>query len=218
MKRHLTLAVLVVVAVSSSASAQTAAQLQRVDLFFQHLSVAGLLRDEAVQKELNLTDEQQKTLQEKIPALRLIEKGGYANLSREERKNRFDFTKLDEAIQTVLDEKQKKRLSELGLQDQGSSALLFPEVAKKLKLDEAQMDKLEKIERDSLATGQLYFPNASDEEFQKSLAEYRERREEMRKEFLGVLTDEQKAAFTKMQGKKFDFGYPRRRQEPSEQR
>lgn len=208
---------LVLVGVSSSALAQTASpQMQRVILFGRRLSVSGLLRNEAVQIELNLTGEQKKCLQEKVPALRPIGKQGYANLSPEQRKKRFEFTKLEEVIQAVLDVKQKKRLYELELQLEGASALLFPEVAKKLKLDDAQNDKLKNIERDGLNADQFDFRNASAEERRKHLVEYGKRREKLRKDLIAVLTAEQKDAFTKMQGKKFEFPQRTRRRRNQE--
>ena len=214
MKRsHFAVALLVIVGVASTASAQG----QRGQGFGRGISASGLLRNEAVQKELNLTGEQTKTLQEKLQALR-GNREDFANLSREELQKRFEEMgkKTEEAIKTVLDEKQQERLKELEIQAVGAAALMAPEVAEQLKLEQAQKEKIQKIQQESRPTERFDFRNASQEERQKYLQEARERREKTNKELLAVLTAEQKEAFEKMQGKKFEFpqqGRRRRNQE-----
>jgi Spy/CpxP family protein refolding chaperone len=163
----------------------------------------GVLSIEEVQKELNITDEQK----EKLAALRPERGNNAQNLSREERAKRFEelAKKADETIKTVLDEKQQSRLEELRIQREGTSSLERAEVVAKLGLDDAQKEKLKKIQAESNSAGGFDFQNATQEERQKYQAEARERREKRDTELLAVLTADQKAAFEKMKGEKFEF-------------
>ncbi|MCA9067968.1 MAG: hypothetical protein KDA84_03545, partial [Planctomycetaceae bacterium] len=165
MKRsQFALALLVIVGVTSTVSAQG----ERGRGFGRGLNSSFLLRNEGVQKELKLTEEQSKTLQEKLRAAR-GSREDFNNLSQEERQKRFTemAKKTDEAINSVLDEKQKKRLDELQLQMAGPAALVIGEVAEKLNLDQEQKEKLRKIQSDNRSTQRFDFRNASSEERQK---------------------------------------------------
>lgn len=129
------------------------------------------------------------------------------NLSREERQKQSEelAKKADEAVKTVLDEKQQHRLSELRIQRDGASSLARAEIAEKLALDQAQKEQIAKIEADNAQTERPNFQSANQEERDKFIAAARERREKMNTALLAVLTPEQKEAFEKMQGAKFTF-------------
>jgi Spy/CpxP family protein refolding chaperone len=91
--------------------------------------IMGLVSMEEVQKELSMTEAQVA----KFTALR-GDRNSQQNLSREERQTRSEelAKKADEAVKTVLDEKQQHRLSELRIQRDGASSLSRAEVAEKL--------------------------------------------------------------------------------------
>ncbi len=201
MKRfHLAVAVVVMVAMTSTALAQRGGRRG-----FDRLGAAGLLAVEAVQNELKMTDEQKQ----KFAALR--EEGrNLRDLSGEERRQKFQelAKKADETVKTTLDDKQKKRLEEIRLQLEGPGALARDEVAAKLKLDQAQKDKIKKIQEDGRPSERFDFRNASQEERRKYFAEARERREKTNAALLAVLTPAQKESFEKLQGEKFEM--PRR--------
>jgi hypothetical protein len=158
-------------------------------------STVSLLLIEEVQTELKLTAEQKEKLQAQ---------GFDQNASREDRWQLAK--KLDETIKTVLDETQQKRLEELRIQHDGAYSLTRSDVAQKLGLDQPQKDKIQRLRRE------LYgfdFRTATEEERRKYL-EYRERKEKLNTDLLGVLTEAQKEAFEKMQGEKFTFPDRRR--------
>lgn len=215
MKRsHVVVTLLVIWGTTSSASAQS----QRNRGTARTVNTAGLLRSEAIRNELDMTDEQEKTLQEKLQAAR-VSREDLANLSPEERRKRVIETvkKSDEAIQTVLDEKQQKRLGELQLQMAGAIVLMDPKVAQQLNLEQEQKEKLRAIARENRPEERFDFRNASAEERQKYLAESQKRREKTEKAFLAVLTPEQKETFDKMKGEKFDFSKLRERRRNRDQ-
>ncbi len=172
----------------------------------------SLLTNQAVQKELNITDEQKEKLQAALQELR----GGFNNLSREERQKKVEemAKKADETIKTVLDEKQQKRFGELDIQIQGGGAINNPKVAKHLGLDQAQKDQLKKIQADNAPSTRFDFQNATQEELQKFMSEARERREKLNAALLAVLTPAQKKTFEKMQGEKFTFPARNRTRNP----
>ncbi len=175
---------------------------------------AALLQMEAVQKELDLTSEQK----EKLVALR-PDRGSFQNLSQEERQKRIEelAKKTAETVKSVLTEQQQKRLAELRLQREGASAITRPEVAKKLSLDDAQKEKIKKIDADNQPAERLDFQNATQEERQKYFAEARERREKTETALLAVLTPAQKENFEKMKGDKFEFPQRGRRNQNQNQ-
>jgi Spy/CpxP family protein refolding chaperone len=174
----------------------------------------ALLASEAVQKELNIADEQREKIREIGRELRegAGQRGDFQNLSQEERQKRFAemqdrAKKADEKINAVLDAKQKERLEQLRLQREGASALAREEVADKVGLAAEQKEKIQKIQQEARggAGGGQNFRDLSNEDRQKLFTEMRERREKAATEILGVLNAEQKEKFEKLKGAKFDF-------------
>lgn len=173
-------------------------------------SPVGLLRMPEVRKELNLTEEQNKqvdeALQQATPA------GGFAGLQdlspEEQQKRREEMRrKMDEAtasVKKVLKPEQEKRLEQLALQRQGLAALARPEIAKQLGLTDEQKEKIEKIQ--ASARPQFgSFRDLSDEQRQKAFAEMQQKQEKAQTETLAVLSDDQKAKWAEMKGKDFTF-------------
>ena len=183
---------------------------------------AGLLATPDVQKELGVSDEQKRLIDDMQSDLREQMRSSFSgfrdfqNLSEEERKKRTDEArkkgeevnkKTEEMIEMILDAKQAERLGELRLQREGTSALSRAEVAKKLGLTEEQQTKIKEI-RDAGRQGgggPQTFRDMSDEERRQLFAQADERRKKREADTLAVLTPEQKETLEKMKGKEFKF-------------
>lgn len=179
---------------------------------------AALLGMEAVQKELNIAEDQRAKLREAVGELTGGGGGGrgdFQNLSQEERQKRIAemqerAKKVQEKVSTILNEKQKERLEQLQIQREGATALARAEVAEKVGLAAEQKEKIQKIQQEGRegGGGGQNFRDLSQEDRQKLFTEMRERREKMTNEILGVLTAEQKEKFEKLKGEKFEFPQP----------
>ena len=179
---------------------------------------ARLLAMPEVQKELGLSDEQKKRVDDLLKELGLsgADLQSLQALSKEERRERLkeaakkgqeNAGKAAEAVKSILDAKQLERLGQLVLQREGAAAFARPEVTEKLALTQEQKDKLRTITQDALPQqGSLPdLKNATKEDRRAALAKMREKAEKAKADALAVLSPEQKETWQKMQGKKFDF-------------
>lgn len=180
-----------------------------------------LLKTEAVQKELDLNEEQTKSAgnlaaQMQSDAMEIM--SGLQDLNEEERKQELPNLmkmmsekgkELQGKVDKLLNPKQTARMKELSLQRRGVAALQDDEIIAALKLSEEQKKQLAEI-RESSAKQQ--------EEVMKAVIAggggggrqaIQGKMEAMRKELgdkaLAVLTSEQRDQFEKMKGAKFDF-------------
>jgi len=181
-----------------------------------------LAMNEAVQKEIEVVDDQKaeiNKLSEEIRGQRQQgERPNFREMSEEDREKYIaqmrersakEAKTANAKLEEILLEHQMKRLKEIALQQRGTSALTDPEVAKELKITDAQKKKLEEVStanRESMGTRMR-------ELFQGGNREgIREKMQEMRKEadgkVLAVLTGEQKKKFEEMKGEAFEM--PRR--------
>ncbi len=169
----LAMAAVVFLGLTSSVSAQ-----RQGPPFGRGYGSANLLRNEAIQKELKMTDEQKEKLRKGLEAVR-GNPADFRNLSAEERQKRFEEMdkKGTELVKDVLDEKQQKRLEQIELQMAGPGALMLPDVAEKLKLDDAQKAKMKEIIEQNTPATRFNFRNATQEERQKYITEMRKRAE-----------------------------------------
>jgi len=172
--------------------------------------VLMLLSQEAVQKELKLTDAQKTTAREAGDELRSF----FADMrdaSQEERRAARDkaeskIKELRGKVEGTLDAAQKDRLKQLSIQRRGAfGALQDPEVATALKLTDEQKKKVETLAEESRpGRGQGGGGGGGGDR-----AALRERFAAMQKErnekALAILTAEQKAELEKLQGPKFEF-------------
>jgi Spy/CpxP family protein refolding chaperone len=186
-----------------------------------------------VREELGINSEQRGLLEDIGADLqRMFREGGStfeelrkgasskSDLSAEERQKRRDelrkrgeeFGKkvqeagkrAEETAKMILDDKQAARLEQLQLQFEGSAALLRADIADRLRLTEEQRQRLEEIREASRAEMEAAFKSgASKEERTKVFS--KERREKVRSDLVGVLTPEQAAKWSELQGKKFTF-------------
>jgi len=147
----------------------------------------------------------------------------FQNMSEEERKKFRDemqakvaeqTKKAEESLKKVLTPEQNVRLNELRLQREGVQALGRAEVAGALKLTDAQNEAIAEILEAARpqrggpgggGPGGGFGRNLSDEERAKMREEMEARRKKTQEDIELVMTEDQKAAWTKMQGAKFEF-------------
>jgi Spy/CpxP family protein refolding chaperone len=115
----------------------------------------GLIQAPAVQKELGLTEKQKAQIKKVESSLAQKRRQAFAK-AREDQVEPQDMRKMMEglgreqrdAVAKVLEPKQKTRLTEIELQQEGVLAVARKDVASKLKLTAAQSEQVEKIEED----------------------------------------------------------------------
>ena len=189
--------------------------------------ISGLLQMESVQKEVSITDEQKAELAKLGEAARTAAGAGagaggfdreaFEKLSEEERNKRFAemraagaerTKKADEAVKALLKPEQFARLSELRVQQEGVRAWSREDVQKQLGLTEEQVAKIKTL-NDAQGTGGFGGgrpgQDQSEEEAAKAQAERTAKQKAYDEGMAAVLTADQTAAWTKMQGAKFEF-------------
>lgn len=193
------------------------------------LSLAG---NEAVQKELGLTDDQiakVKTLNDSArEELRGGNDGfaGLRDLPEDERRAKMTemMAKQAEAskkvaekykpkLAEVLDAKQVTRLDQIALQAAGAQAYADPEVAKTLKLTKDQQDKLASITKEAgEKTRELFGQGGGGGAGGGggNMEKVREINAARDKDLAAVLTADQATQFASMKGKEFDVAALRR--------
>ncbi len=164
----------------------------------------NLLNNDKIQKELAITDKQKEAI-----------KKAFSDM-QDARDNLPDgddrFTKMQEMFKTLqdkitalLDDKQKARLKEIQLQQQGPAGLANKETADALKLSDDQVEQIKQINESLQTDIRDTFQAAGQVDFTEVQKETDRLRKEGNDKLLAVLTAEQKAAFDKMQGAKFDL-------------
>jgi Spy/CpxP family protein refolding chaperone len=155
----------------------------------------GLLRVEAVQRNLHLTDEQ------KVQILAL---------GVEMRDNRGNIGKK---IAEILTAEQLKRFKQIRLQVEGVAAINSHEVAMKLGLTKEQRKSLKALQDQIGAQVQeaaAELKGLTTDERRRKIPEFLAKVEEIRKttneQAMEVLTTSQRKDFQEMQGEKIDFG------------
>jgi hypothetical protein len=181
-----------------------------------------LLRTEAVQKEIDLSADQNKSISDialKMQSEAMEVLSGLQDLTEEERKEELPNLmkmlgekgkELQAKVDKILNPKQTVRMKELSLQRRGAGALQDEEVIAALKLSDEQKKQLDEVRS---AAGK------QQEEIMKSLfggggggvdqSAIRGKMEAVQKELgektVAILTSEQRERFEKMKGAKFDF-------------
>ena len=188
-------------------------------------SLVGLLNMEQVQKELNLNEEQvgkvrevgQKLFQEmreKFTGLREIEDREKRMAKYTQLRDQMDRKAFGQ-LRDVLSNEQRRRLFQIRTQVRGVVATLGRErTAKRLKLTDEQKKKVAEIDEATQQKQREAFKgyrDLSQEERSKRFAELRKIRQEADKQALPLLNADQREAFKKMQGKKFELQPPRPR-------
>ncbi|MGO8691722.1 MAG: Spy/CpxP family protein refolding chaperone [Thermoguttaceae bacterium] len=178
-----------------------------------------LLRNESVQKDLQLTPEQIDKLKELGKTLRegLPERGAFRNLSQEERRAKFAELQpklkargeeIKKKIEAILTTAQLARLKEIRVQVAGPAALADTDVLKALNLTDEQKEKIKGL-RQQVADLRKEAGKLSREERQQKRAEMMEKMQKLRDKVLAdivaLLTPEQRAQFEKLKGKKIEL-------------
>jgi len=172
---------------------------------------AELLRDEVVQKELGLTQEQLDKVEEAQRGMRdnpeireLFSK--MREVSAEERGAVFAEIRnvMERQVAAAISPEQKKRLDELVLQRQGMRALADEDTARSLGLSDDQQDQAKSIidEYEGKRREVRFNRDLSDEDRDAQLEKLNAERDE---KVGAILTPQQKTAFTQKQGRPFDF-------------
>jgi RNA polymerase sigma factor (sigma-70 family) len=184
-----------------------------------------------VQRELKLTNEQQKKVRtleakHKRDLLRLMPQNPLAafndpaatmkDLRNAPAKAQELSKEVDKAIEGILTTAQGQRLGEIALQLRGGHALGDPEVAKALQLTKDQTEKLQEIQQEAMkemqkiglqAMGDAVRGGPNPAAFQKTSGQVAEKMKalwnDLGNRLLEVLTPEQKAEWQKLTGNPF---------------
>jgi Spy/CpxP family protein refolding chaperone len=193
-------------------------------------SLLGLLRLEQVQKELKVSEDQvtkvnavseklREEMREQYAALRDIQDMQERRTKMTELSNQLD-EKARGQLREVLSREQMMRLFQIRMQVRPTlDALNNRWIAGRLELTDEQKKKaaeLDKATQDKMTEAYAALRDLSQEERREKMAELREKitklREDAEQKAVGLLTAEQKEAFEKMKGEKFEL--PARRRQP----
>lgn len=191
---------------------------------FGPMSAMQLAANEAVQKDLGVTEDQTaklKTLSEEA-STEMREAfgggpgGGGGNLSDEERaaraaKRTTVNDKYKAKLAEVLNTNQMERLGQITLQASGPQIYSDPAVLKALNLTKDQQDKLASINKDYGEKARELMPargagggGAGGGDIQERFTKLRELNQARDKDLLAVLTADQQTQLTALKGKEFD--------------
>ena len=207
---------------------------------------AGLLQSKTVRDDLKVTADQAaklKTWQAEFgPKMREMMQDKLKDIPREEMREKFPEIQAEVAKATykelaeVLKSDQVKRLKQIELQVGGLRALTAPETAAALKVTDDQKEKLKSIidesQKDMRDLGEEYgarFPGQRPTDPDKA-KEFDQKSAQITKEAmtkaLGLMSADQKATYTQLQGEKIDVvkvrtesmsgGQPRKKKAPTE--
>jgi Spy/CpxP family protein refolding chaperone len=178
-----------------------------------------LLQNEGVQKELKMSEDQVKKVQEVGKEIREKHQDDFAKLQeldQSERQAKFQelMKSINEestkALAGVLKPEQEKRLKQISRQAQGAQAFMDPEVQKALKITDEQKDKIKTITTDAGKEMREIFQNAGGD-FQEAGKKMQALRKETLEKVTGLLTDEQKKSWKEMTGAPFELQFGPRR-------
>ncbi len=190
-------------------------------------NLLGLVNVEQVQKELKLNEEQVGKVKELTQKLWQGASQQFAGLGEitdwEKRRAKMEQVnnqleqKTRGQLRDVLSQEQRRRLFQIRIQIRGALyALNSKRIATRLKLTEEQTKKAAEIDKTTRKkTADLFtgLENLSqDERFQKMgelFKKLRELADKANQEAVKLLTEEQKKAFQKIQGEKFELQMPR---------
>ena len=170
---------------------------------------AMLLANEDVKKDLKLSEEQVKKLEEVSKKMRDA-MGGMRDLSPEERREKMremqgKMQEMNKEAMGILSADQQKRFKQIQRQAGGiTAALNDEEVKKELNLTEEQQEKIKGINEDMRSQQRELFQGGGQggdrQEMQKKMEELRKNTQS---KIEGVLTSEQKTKWKEMLGEPF---------------
>lgn len=186
-------------------------------------SRTALLRVEAVQKELELNDEQKEAINELRSGGRQRGDGGSDSADGQSRDGRGSDAQGGQrqgrggggrtaeqveaemkAVAEILTDDQVQRLTEIFVQVAGAGAFLDPVIAKKLEVSDEQMESIREIQgsmrermMDAFSSG------GGDRDAMREI--FNEVRAEIEKEMLDVFSDDQKKKLEELKGEAFEM-------------
>jgi hypothetical protein len=166
-------------------------------------SAAMLLGQESIQKELKLSAAQLKKVEEWSEKMREKMQDIFALEEPERGKKLQELNwENDLALAALLTSEQAKRLKQIGYQQQGTAALMTPEVARAVGLSDEQQKQIGQIsEETNKQTRALFQPGVPPDDATRA------KMDALRKagsdKMLAVLTDAQKTAWQDLQGRPF---------------
>ena len=177
----------------------------------------ALLTNASVAEELKLTDEQREKLRESLKEITAGQRelfGQLRDLSDEERREKLaalrkEMTeKTEKIVSEVLKPEQKKRLTQIQLQQAGVLGYeQNEEVQKVLKLTDEQKQKLSAINEQVRQDMRDLFQGAQGGDRAELAKKMTALRTESQEKAMAVLTDEQKAAWKEATGEPFQVRF-----------
>ena len=183
-------------------------------------SLAGLLGNASVQKELKLDDEQigkAKEVSEKISGEIREKMQGFQDLSPEERRDKMLAINTEFNAATIkaagafLKPEQITRLKQVSYQAQGAAAFRDPEVVSKLNLTDSQKSDIQSINQESMSQMREIFQSAQDDR-EGAMKKMTELRKETLEKVAAKLNDEQQKSWKELIGAPFEVKYEPRPQ------
>jgi Spy/CpxP family protein refolding chaperone len=165
----------------------------------------GLLRNQQVQQELKLTDQQRQRLEQLGEQWR-EKMRGLRDLPPEERRQKGEGMRaeVEKQLATILNEQQMKRLKQIALQVEGYAALERPEIADQVGLTKEQRQKIRDILRQADEKRREAFQQGQGDR-QAAFQRMREIRQWVDGEIEKLLTAEQKKKWQELVGAPFKF-------------
>lgn len=168
-----------------------------------------LLREEEVQTELKLTDEQKSKIGEIQGSMRERMQPIMQEAAGDREKMTAAFAKVMEGmtkeINAVLTADQQKRLKEIFVQRTGNSVVLQKDFQKELKMTDEQIKKVDDLNKKSQAANMALFQKMRDGDLtQEEVTDKTTKNSKALNDEIGkILTDDQKAKLKEMAGKPF---------------
>ncbi len=180
---------------------------------------AGFLMAPNVQKDLKLTDEQIKKVQETLREIRESHQSEYSALRDASPDVRgAKMATLNETVSGEVKKalsfsaEQSKRFDQISLQAHGVQAFASPTVDEKLKLTNDQKSKIREIvEATRSSFAGAFNKDASDQERTQARNKRAATQKENMAKVQALLTDDQKKAWTELTGEPIEIQYPARR-------
>lgn len=177
----------------------------------------ALIRNEGVQKELKLTEEQTTKAMEVVTEIQQKHADDFAklrdpDLDMAERMQKMQAIQkviaeeTTKGLDSVLKPEQTKRLKQIDLQQRGLLAFSSPEVEKVLKLTDEQKEKLKTINEDMAGEMRSLFQDAQGN-FQELQPKMATLRKETFAKGVAILTAEQKTSWKEMTGEPFEVKF-----------
>ena len=179
---------------------------------------SSLLAIEKVREELNFTDDQTEKIAEKAADLNSQMQTGLRDImmsggdEAEIKELTDELMEEEKEIVAMLDDDQKKRLSQLKYQRMGRSVYQDEQCQKDLEFSEEQVESVNEAFEGYMEDLQSAFTDARESGDMGSIRQtMTDLAKELDESLVGFLNDDQKKKLEEMKGEEFDFPQPQRR-------